>query len=138
MAGHLRAASCLLLLSAFAQTSAVAAGFLGTRKSAADMASAAAEEWMGGGRALTAAEGAAAAAATSLPTGQPYQMGTYTVSDIWVNPTAGNDANSGATRTLAKRTLSAAWAMIPASTTLSTSGYRIRATAGQFTESMRE
>lgn len=80
----------------------------------------------------------AVAALAPLPNGKPFALGAYAVSDIWVNPATGNDANSGATRAAAKRTLTAAWSMIPTSTQLTSRGFRLRLTAGRFTESMRE
>ncbi|MFN2377580.1 MAG: DUF4215 domain-containing protein [Candidatus Binatia bacterium] len=61
-----------------------------------------------------------------------YDRGTPVLEDIWVDPVAGNDANSGATRMAAVRTLDEAWGRIPMSTTLATTGYRIRLVAGTY------
>lgn len=51
------------------------------------------------------------------------------LSDIWVDPVHGSDANSGATRETALRTLDEAWRRIPRETVLVT-GYRIQLIAG--------
>lgn len=59
-----------------------------------------------------------------------YSIGSPTLQDIWVDPTNGNDANSGNSRTQALRTLSAAWNRIPQGTTLTRTGYRILITPG--------
>ena len=42
-----------------------------------------------------------------------YDVGTFTGTDLWVNPTAGSDSNSGASRGSALRTVGAAWNRIP-------------------------
>ena len=64
-----------------------------------------------------------------------FDRGTPFVQDIWVDPVAGNNANSGATRPLAVRTLIEAWARVPMATTLTTTGYRIRLVAGTYAPS---
>ncbi|MEK9138954.1 MAG: right-handed parallel beta-helix repeat-containing protein, partial [Bacteroidota bacterium] len=74
---------------------------------------------------------------TPTPTPSPsgarhYDMGTPTLREIWVS-TTGNDANSGATRALAKRTLASAWASIP-NGTLTGTGYRIAIASGSYAE----
>ncbi len=61
-----------------------------------------------------------------------FDQGTPVTADIWVDPVAGNDANSGATRIAAVRTLSEAWGRVPMGATLSGSGYRIRLVAGTY------
>jgi hypothetical protein len=61
---------------------------------------------------------------------QPYDIGSPVLRDLWVDPTGGNDANSGASRATALRTLDAAWRMIPQGTTLTGTGYRIQLLAG--------
>ena len=53
---------------------------------------------------------------------------------IWVDPAAGNDGNSGASRALAVRTLSEAWRRVPINVDLST-GFQINLTAGTYAES---
>lgn len=119
----------------------LAAALVAGRKDATSAGHAVSSAWQlqreggrsGGGRALRAA----AAAVPPLPTGKPFNMGTYTVTDVWINPTAGSDVASGATHGTAKRTLTAAWGAIPRATSL-TRGYRLRLTAGNFTEAMRE
>lgn len=63
-----------------------------------------------------------------------YVIGDAVVEDLWVDCSAGNDANSGATRAAALRTLTAAWNRIPEATTLSGHGYRILLTAGTCAE----
>ncbi|MEI2729216.1 MAG: right-handed parallel beta-helix repeat-containing protein [Candidatus Nanopelagicales bacterium] len=63
-----------------------------------------------------------------------YDVGTFTGTDLWVNPTAGSDSNSGASRGSALRTVGAAWNRIPRNQTLTT-GYRIQLVAGTYPES---
>jgi hypothetical protein len=63
-----------------------------------------------------------------------YDTGSPDVVDIWVDPTAGSDGRSGASRELALRTLSEAWRRIPVGTTLS-QGVRINLVAGTYPES---
>jgi Ca2+-binding RTX toxin-like protein len=63
-----------------------------------------------------------------------YDMGTPTLADLWVDPTSGNDVNSGATRDQAVRTLTEAWNRIPNGAALDTTGYRIQLVSGQYTE----
>jgi hypothetical protein len=62
-----------------------------------------------------------------------YDIGTPTVVDVWVDGTAGNDDNDGATRATALRTLTEAWDRIPAAT-LAGHGYRILLTPGIYAE----
>lgn len=61
-----------------------------------------------------------------------YDRGTPVLQDIWVDPVAGNDANSGNTRPSAVRTLTEAWSRVPMATTLASTGYRIRLVAGTY------
>lgn len=61
-----------------------------------------------------------------------YDIGSPTLADIWVDPTAGNDLHSGTTRGDAVRTITEAWNRIPA--TLSTTGYRIQLVSGTYGE----
>ena len=63
-----------------------------------------------------------------------YDIGTFAGQDIWVNPTAGNDANNGSDRSHAVRSIAQAWRLIPENQTLTT-GYRIRLTAGTYPQS---
>lgn len=63
-----------------------------------------------------------------------YDIGNPTLTDIWVDAVNGNDANSGATRAQALRTLGAAWNRIPAGQTLSGSGRRVMLTQGNYPE----
>ena len=60
--------------------------------------------------------------------------GAPAFSQIWVDPAAGNDANSGASRALAVRTLSEAWRRVPINVDLSV-GFQINLTAGTYPES---
>lgn len=63
-----------------------------------------------------------------------YDVGAPVLADLWVNPVSGNNANSGATRAQALRTISEAWSRIPQGATLSTTGYRILLVAGDYGE----
>ena len=63
-----------------------------------------------------------------------YPIGTPTLQSIWVDPVAGDDQNTGGSRATAKRTLVAAWELIPADTTFTT-GYQILLTPGTYTSS---
>jgi hypothetical protein len=63
-----------------------------------------------------------------------YDTGTPDAIDIWVNPTAGSNARSGASRELAVQTLSEAWRRVPIGTTLS-QGVRINLVAGTYPQS---
>ncbi len=53
-----------------------------------------------------------------------YNIGNPILTQIYVNPTSGNDGNSGATQDSPYRTLDAAWRSIPDNTILTT-GYQI-------------
>ncbi len=64
-----------------------------------------------------------------------YDIGTPDVVDIWVDPTAGNDARTGASRDLAVRTLTEAWRRVPIRTTL-TQGVRINLVPGTYSQSV--
>ncbi len=63
-----------------------------------------------------------------------YDTGTPNVIDLWVDPTAGNDARSGASRDLAVRTVTEAWRRVPVGTTLS-QGVRINLMPGTYAQS---
>ena len=69
----------------------------------------------------------------ALPTGREYEIGAPRLTDIWVNPSAGNDSNDGTTRARALRTVEAAWNKIPRGTTLTGTGYRIQLVGGTHT-----
>lgn len=60
-----------------------------------------------------------------------YAIGTPTLQPIWVDPVTGDDQNSGTSRETAKRTLTAAWELIPADTQFTT-GYQILLTPGTY------
>lgn len=57
------------------------------------------------------------------------ELGTFTGTDIWIDPVDGDDARNGHDRASAMRTVNAAWERIPAGATL-TSGFRLRLVAG--------
>ncbi|MEM4251726.1 MAG: hypothetical protein QW828_07835, partial [Candidatus Bathyarchaeia archaeon] len=61
-----------------------------------------------------------------------YDIGTPQLQDIWVDPVAGNDSNSGESRERALKTLGAAWNRIPRDTVLTTTGYRILLAPGSY------
>jgi hypothetical protein len=63
-----------------------------------------------------------------------YDTGIPDVVEIWVDPAAGSDARSGASRQLAVQTLSEAWRRVPIGTTLS-QGVRINLVAGTYPQS---
>ena len=67
--------------------------------------------------------------------GPRYDIGTPTLTDVWVDPVNGNDANSGAVRGQALRTVTAAWNQIPRGETLTATGFRINLTPGTYSES---
>lgn len=58
-----------------------------------------------------------------------YSIGSPVVTDVWVDPVHGSDANSGSTRASALHTLDEAWRRIPRETALTT-GVRIQLMAG--------
>jgi hypothetical protein len=61
-----------------------------------------------------------------------YNIGNPTLTDIWVDPSNGNDNNTGSSRSQALRTVSAAWAKIPSGAALTGTGYRIQLTPGTY------
>jgi len=67
------------------------------------------------------------------PFGSVYQIGNPTLSNLWVDPVIGNDANSGSSNS-ALRTISEAWARIPSFATLINTGYRIWLMPGDYPE----
>ncbi|MCJ7612292.1 MAG: hypothetical protein MUP19_08515, partial [Candidatus Aminicenantes bacterium] len=60
-----------------------------------------------------------------------YDIGKPTLQDLWVDPSNGNDGNSGTTRAQALRTITAAWDRIPEGALAST-GYRILLVTGHY------
>ncbi len=74
----------------------------------------------------------ALAADGSLPT---FDFAAAIVTDLWVDPVAGDDAATGASRTAALRTVTEAWRRIPSGTPLSV-GVRIDLVAGTYDENM--
>jgi hypothetical protein len=61
-----------------------------------------------------------------------YRIEALALTDVWVDPRRGNDANPGDTRSRALRTLAAAWRRIPAGAELSGAGYRVNLLAGRY------
>jgi hypothetical protein len=76
---------------------------------------------------------ALAAGAAASPRLPAYDVGTPSVTELWVDPASGNDARAGGTRTDAVRTLAEAWRRVPAGVTLS-QGVRINLVAGSYAE----
>ena len=62
-----------------------------------------------------------------------YNMGTPVLTQIWVDPVHGNDANAGDTLPTAIRTLVEAWNRVPRGTALTT-GYQFNLVAGDYAE----
>jgi hypothetical protein len=61
----------------------------------------------------------------------PMRLRTGAMQSVWVDPVAGRDSRTGATRTTALRTLAAAWRRIPQGRALADHGYRILVTRGR-------
>ena len=61
----------------------------------------------------------------------PGSLARFQGVDVWVDPVAGNDANDGAARTSAVRTVDEAWQRIPMGAHLTT-GYRLRLLPGRY------
>ncbi|MFM9196940.1 MAG: right-handed parallel beta-helix repeat-containing protein [Planctomycetia bacterium] len=75
------------------------------------------------------------AAATPLPAfDASLPAGAPALNQIWVDPAAGSDTHSGASRALAVRTLAEAWRRVPVNVELQT-GFQINLTAGTYPES---
>ena len=77
---------------------------------------------------------ALAAGAAANPPLPAYDLGSPTLTEIWVDPTLGDDARGGASRAEAVRTLSEAWRRVPVGIALS-QGVRINLMAGTDPES---
>ena len=58
-----------------------------------------------------------------------------TITDLWVDGVNGDDSNTGADRDHALATITAAWQRIPSSAPLTSTGYRILITTGDYAES---
>jgi len=78
---------------------------------------------------------ALAAGAAANPLLPAYDIGSPTLTQIWVDPTLGNDARGGASRAEAVRTLSEAWRRVPVGVALS-QGVQINLVAGTYSESV--
>ncbi len=63
----------------------------------------------------------------------PFPIGSGPWRELWVDPAAGDDSRSGATRGEALRTVTEAWRRIPLQQTLIAEGVRLRLTAGTHT-----
>jgi len=66
------------------------------------------------------------------PAGPRYDIGSPSLTDIWVDPAGGSDGNSGNSRSQPLKTLSAAWGKIPSGTTLSGNGFRLQLLPGTY------
>jgi hypothetical protein len=64
-----------------------------------------------------------------------YDIGSPSVTNLWVDPVNGSDSNAGTSRGAAFRSLTAAWNRVPINTTLTT-GFRINLVAGTYSESI--
>ena len=64
-----------------------------------------------------------------------YDIGSPTLTDIWVDPVLGSDSNTGDTRDQALLTVGAAWGKVPQGVPLTGTGYRIKLVAGDYPES---
>ena len=95
----------------------------------------------------TSAPGAAHPTSSMLPGNIPmstaqvpsqpgdYAIGNPIMTDLWVDPTHGDDARSGTSRDQALLTITEAWNRIPQGTPLSGSGYRILLEEGDYPDS---
>ena len=81
--------------------------------------------------ATTGAGTGAATTPTPTATAERFDTGTFTGTDLWVDPAAGDDANDGSSRDAALRTVDAAWQRIPSGEELTT-GYRILLAPGTY------
>jgi len=61
-----------------------------------------------------------------------YDIGSASVTDVWVDPAKGNDQNNGTTRAQALRTVTAAWERISIKRPLATKGFRLQLVAGTY------
>lgn len=59
-----------------------------------------------------------------------YDIGAPRLTDVWLDPVHGDDANTGADRAHALHTLGAAWARVPADLAAAPAGIRIQITPG--------
>ncbi len=66
----------------------------------------------------------------------PFVIRATALRTIWVDPVNGRDSRTGAQRSTALRTLTAAWRRIPQGTPLTGRGYRILITRGRLTSAM--
>lgn len=76
-----------------------------------------------------------AAGAAANPPLPAYDLGSPTLTEIWVDPSLGNDARGGASRAEAVRSLSEAWRRVPVGVALS-QGVRINLVAGTYPEAV--
>lgn len=73
------------------------------------------------------------AGASRAAAGPTFDIGSPSLTDIWVDPVRGNDSASGASRTQALRSITAAWHRVPDAP--GTRGTRIQLMAGNYPES---
>ena len=59
-------------------------------------------------------------------------MGSPTLTELWVDPSAGGDNRSGESEVQALRTLTAAWTKLPSSTSGAATGYRVNLLPGTY------
>ena len=78
---------------------------------------------------------ALAAGAAANPPLPAYEVGSPTLTQIWVDPTAGSDARGGTSRAEAVRTLTEAWRRVPVGAALS-QGVQINLVAGTYSEAV--
>ncbi|MBI5102082.1 MAG: right-handed parallel beta-helix repeat-containing protein [Nitrospirae bacterium] len=61
-----------------------------------------------------------------------YDIGFPSLTEVWVDPVNGDDANSGEGLVTAKITITAAWELVPENSTLAATGYRINLLPGSY------
>jgi hypothetical protein len=66
------------------------------------------------------------------PAGPRYDIGSPSLTDIWVDPAGGSDGNSGNSRSQPLKTMRAAWEKIPSGATLVGNGYRLQLLPGTY------
>jgi hypothetical protein len=66
------------------------------------------------------------------PAGPRYDIGSPSLTDIWVDPAGGSDGNSGNSRSQPLKTMRAAWEKVPSGATLKGNGYRLQLLPGTY------
>lgn len=85
----------------------------------------------GGGSGAPGAPGGPASGDIPLSGAGRFEIGTPTVTGVWVDPGSGSDSRSGASRSQALRTVTEAWNRIPRNSTLAT-GHRVQLVTGNY------